>query len=924
MSFKRQPTDKWHDEVPGARWFKADLHVHTIDDHPGGRAQMPADLTGTPTDPETRAGYARRFLRALVERGVQVVALTPHSPRAGDGPETSAVWHIVEEWNRGADDDGVPFRDKVYAVFPGFEPSFNNGRAGLHLLFLFDPEIGRERYLRAFDLVMGGISPWRDGTLQISDKRADEAFDELRTFRERERPIDEDGNRAWDFLVLAPHIDADKGLLGTQKAQVLQLFDHGAIAGLELGDDKLPKETLRDRPWLHDGMETYRQAFFHASDAYRLDEIGRRHTWIKLASSRIEALRQAFIASDSRVRIGFERDVSGALQRIEDPPDVQLNDHPWLKEVKIRSGVSFFGGTEDGRPLETRFRLSPDLTCIVGGSMTGKSTLLDGLRVHTGARLPDDTATRGQVEARGWNVFRAGTPGIELDCPGTDPVASFDERWPAQFFAQNELQRLSQESAAIEDILARLVPSETGSIESRNERLQDLDAQLSQCVQQLHKLDAQLADTEQACERARAAKNELAAFSEAGVEGLQQAGRDRQLWTESNRTAESIARSIRDVIEAAAAVNVPQIEEALAAELTARGHGSDDLELGGHQARILASLQDAEHEAKAWGVTVSAAVEISKERQAGLRATVERSLADRGLDAAKLKEVQDLNRRASLLSSYQAELERIENQKKKNEKMFIDLRKKRHAIIDEQREAFGRVTEEIGREFGDRIRVRRVDNGDSIPLERFLENLRQRGITRWWNGLDPDRKPSPDMLIEHLKSSSLGEIGMSDAVQVTFEESITRSKERELAALRCSDTYVLEMRMDDGAYRRLDELSGGQRVSVLLSLLLETADNRPLVIDQPEDELDNRFLFDTVLPALKKLRGRRQVIVATHNANVVVNGDADMVIQLDATARRGRVACAGTIEESAVRDAIVRTVDGGEEAFRLRRQKYGF
>ena len=53
--------------------------------------------------------------------------------------------------------------------------------------------------------------------------------------------------------------------------------------------------------------------------------------------------------------------------------------------------------------------------------------------------------------------------------------------------------------------------------------------------------------------------------------------------------------------------------------------------------------------------------------------------------------------------------------------------------------------------------------------------------------------------------------------------------------------------MDDGSYRRLDELSGGQRVSVLLSLLLETEDSRPLVIDQPEDELDNRFLFETVL-----------------------------------------------------------------------------
>ena len=165
---------------------------------------------------------------------------------------------------------------------------------------------------------------------------------------------------------------------------------------------------------------------------------------------------------------------------------------------------------------------------------------------------------------------------------------------------------------------------------------------------------------------------------------------------------------------------------------------------------------------------------------------------------------------------------------------------------------------------------------------------------------------------------------MSPAVQATFREALSQSKRRALAAIRCPDRYLLELRMDDGSLRSLDSLSGGQRVSVLLTLLLETRDDRPLVIDQPEDELDNRFLFDTVLPALKRLKGRRQIILATHNANIVVNGDADQVIQLEATADRGRVVQAGAIEEPAVRDAIVRTVDGGDDAFRLRRLKYGF
>ena len=165
---------------------------------------------------------------------------------------------------------------------------------------------------------------------------------------------------------------------------------------------------------------------------------------------------------------------------------------------------------------------------------------------------------------------------------------------------------------------------------------------------------------------------------------------------------------------------------------------------------------------------------------------------------------------------------------------------------------------------------------------------------------------------------------MSPTVQQTFRESITKSRQRELAALRARDTYLLEMRLDDGSYRQLDELSGGQKISILLSLLLEADDNCPLVIDQPEDELDNHFLWTAILPALKRLKGKRQIVVATHNPNIVVNGDADLVIQLKATAQHGYVAQAGAIEESGVRDAIVQTVDGGDEAFRLRRRKYGF
>ena len=146
-------------------------------------------------------------------------------------------------------------------MFPGFEISFKDGKEGLHILFIFDPEVGRENYLKAFEIVMGGINPWHDNNLQLSNKRADEAFRELRAWWNREcSSIGTD--RAWNYLVLAPHIDSSKGLLGSQKAQVLQPFSHGEISGLELGDNKLPDQTLSNRVWLQDGMHEYRQAFF--------------------------------------------------------------------------------------------------------------------------------------------------------------------------------------------------------------------------------------------------------------------------------------------------------------------------------------------------------------------------------------------------------------------------------------------------------------------------------------------------------------------------------------------------------------------------------------------------------------------------------------------------------------------------------------
>ena len=914
--FTRNNTEYWHREVPGARWFKTDLHVHTIDDLLGGRAKLPPGLPGPAASEQAITAYARCFLKQAVEHNVRVIAVTPHSPRIDDG--MSAAWRIVEEWNAGEDDDGTPFRDKIYAVFPGFEPALNNGRSGLHLLFMFDPEIGREDYFKAFDLVMGSVSPWSGTELQVSNKSAPSVFGELREFQAR--VVQQSGASRWNYLTLAPHIDDERGLLGAQKAQVLRLFRHAEIAGLELGDEKLPEDTVRDRPWLIDGMAKHRQAFFHGSDAYRVRDVGKRHTWFKLASPRIEALRQAFIASDSRMRIAYQRDESRDL--VETPsPDVTVSDRPWLKSITVKGRASFFASTDDRSP---RFDLSPDLTCIIGGSMTGKSTLLDGLRVHVGAKMPQDEAVRAQVEARARERFLGGSPKVSLECPGSDSTSPLHERWPAVFHAQNELQRLAQAPEAIEDILARLASSEVDEITNNRVRLEAVDRELSSAARRLTKLDEDLADAAQAFDRCQRAAEDLAAFSDAGIEDLHRASRVYREWQDTSDASRKLADDLNRVLQSTASLEIPEIGGASANTLQTTGISKSPEGFRERWRDILGKLQAVTATWRETNAMIEKSVAALQHHEQSVRTDVERGLAERGLAAAKIKEFQALSSHASLRTSYEATLKQTWDQHKSAERTFQTLIDDRWDLTGRIRAAFDRVLKTVQSEFDGQFVARRVDHGDLRRLDRFLRSLNQRGVTRWWNEMPDDGRPSPHDLLAALVDDQLGTVGMSGAVQTTFGEAMSQAKRRELAAIRCPDRYVLELRMDDGSYRRLEDLSGGQRVSVLLSLLLETRDERPLVIDQPEDELDNRFLFDTVLPALKRLKGRRQIIVATHDANIVVNGDADQVIQLEASSNHGRVAEAGAIEDPAVRDAIVRTVDGGDDAFRLRRLKYGF
>ena len=123
--------------------------------------------------------------------------------------------------------------------------------------------------------------------------------------------------------------------------------------------------------------------------------------------------------------------------------------------------------------------------------------------------------------------------------------------------------------------------------------------------------------------------------------------------------------------------------------------------------------------------------------------------------------------------------------------------------------------------------------------------------------------------------------------------------------------------VDGSKFRPLQEGSPGQKTAALLAFLLSYGEE-PIVLDQPEEDLDNHLIYDLIVKQLRNIKQRRQIIVVTHNANIVVNGDAELVVALVAQAGETHKATDGSLQEREVRDTICAVLEGGREAFEQR------
>lgn len=256
-----------------------------------------------------------------------------------------------------------------------------------------------------------------------------------------------------------------------------------------------------------------------------------------------------------------------------------------------------------------------------------------------------------------------------------------------------------------------------------------------------------------------------------------------------------------------------------------------------------------------------------------------------------------------------------------------DLRARREALADELYTMRLAQIEKINSEFGEHIVLTLEPGVLTAAHKKLIEELLQRSNLRNQAEVARDlaEKVKPSDLVDIIEMSDAKRL--SDALgrdlgQMTRLVSHLLDNPRlyELETIVPEDSLEITM-LVRGEARPIEQLSKGQMATALLPLILREAEY-PLIVDQPEDDLDNAFVSEKLIQQLKDLSVKRQLIFVTHNANIPVLGDADCVVVMEMDGPRRACPCSrGSVE--AMKNAIIKLLEGGKEAFKSRQEKYG-
>lgn len=598
------------------------------------------------------------------------------------------------------------------------------------------------------------------------------------------------------------------------------------------------------------------------------------------------------------------------------------------------------GGFFDGLDL----RFSRGLNVLIGARGTGKTSVIELLRYCLGIpALTELAATRGETQAvsvlAGGSVTVTVRQGAETWSIQRSASGVYEEGEPlphaGTVLAQNEMETVGAQSAGR---LQLLDSAATFDLEDGFE-LQQLEAKLRSDTTELSSLiehGTRLAEQVANLAQLRDALSQAEAEQAKSLQSIDASATERSslalLQSETRRLAQQIAsytslasalRSGRDLLANASFARPDSLNfgEADDRERSALAPVATHVEAALLQLRAAdgslgAALSDLEQL-----IADNAAQRASLEANSReLRGRLERLQEGASVVTRRVAELQE---QVGQLQAYEAELERYRRR-------FEELRDSRNlswASVEAVRERRFRARRAAAQSLSDRLAPGiRISVTQSAVLEDYQAAVvaALRGSRLHYNALAPRlvEMLTPHELVEAAENGDVdifARIGIAAERAASLITAIRGGASADIIASRIEDAVQFHL-LDGVDYKPSEELSIGQRCTVVLPIVL--ANSGLVVVDQPEDHLDNRFVASYLAKSLRDRPRDRQVIISSHNANIPVLGNAHQVTALTSDGRRGRISHSGALTDPATVDAVKQIMEGGEQAFRARSLLY--
>ena len=845
--------------------------------------------------------YNDAMAKACIDGGIKVVAITDHFRF----------------------DDSIALLERLKAegimVFPGFEA---NSCEGVHILCLFPTETT----VSEMNTLIGACD--------LRDPKADSPISN-KTCEQLLHLVQQRGG-----IAITAHVTAGAGLLttlrGVPRMNTWKSEHHlaAAIPGpitdvpdgqLQICQNRNP-DYRRDRPI----------AFVNAADVSKPDDFAKDSATclLKMTEVSIEGLKQAFLDAEGRILLNSD----GAPTAY-----TRLVAVSWDRGLMSDQSVALNSG----------------LNVLVGGRGAGKSTIVESVRYAFGLEPKGKEASSTHKAMMKELMGQRASVAVLLHSPKPSPGYYLVERVYGQdprvkdqngeiiadlmpldlvpgleVYGQHEISELTRDKAKLAGILKRFV----GDDARTSVEMDDISSRLIESRGGIVGKRQKITELDQALAALPGLREKLKRFK---ATNLKEHADEKTAVQAEARLLESVSGKIVDLKELADDL-LPPTESAdavLPPETDQKLPNRSTLE------PLQKVVQDVDNAWRAASLILTAAHNKAADDLASIQNTWEplKDAANQRFEDVKAKLSDEGHNPDEYVSldDQVARLEPKQNEKQGVEGELASLRAKRQGIIDEWEKADARAYTELekaAKRVTKKLKgtVKAVIQPSSTiePLKEVLRSHVEGNISQAYGKLEEHETLSLSQFAETIRKGT-------DALvsEYRFTESSAKkiADAGEALALEVEECRIppeaaIELNVGrDGVenWKKLENLSAGQKATAVLLLLLLDAD-APLVIDQPEDDLDNQFIAGQVVPIMRSGKKRRQFIFSSHNPNIPVLGDADQIIGLTPTVEDGGDRTkifdrdCGSIDKASVQQLIKDLLEGGEQAFTTRRTKYGF